>query len=154
MLIQLPTPTKGYMNLGDAMVLLSGWMLGPLYGGLAAAVGSMLADIFSGYFLYAPATFLIKGAMALLGYGVSRLLQAKSKKYMVLSYAVSGIVAETVMIFGYFFFEATVAGYGFAGAWIGVPNNLMQAILGVVLGTLLMTVMDEMHLAERIHIKK
>ena len=65
-IIQIPAPMGGYVNLGDCIVLLSGWMLGPWWGFLAAGAGSMLADLLSGYAYYAPATFLIKGAMALL----------------------------------------------------------------------------------------
>ncbi len=64
--IQIPSPMSGYVNLGDSLVLLSGWMLGPWWGFCAAGIGSMLADVLSGYAYYAPATFLIKGVMALL----------------------------------------------------------------------------------------
>ena len=32
MIIKIPSPLKGYLNLGDCVVLLSGWMLSPLYG--------------------------------------------------------------------------------------------------------------------------
>ena len=38
-LISIPLPI-GYFNLGDAAVLLSAWTLGPLYGVVAAAIGS------------------------------------------------------------------------------------------------------------------
>ncbi|MBQ3176681.1 MAG: ECF transporter S component, partial [Clostridia bacterium] len=75
MVIKIPSPLSGYLNPGDCIVLLSGWLMPPLYGFLAAAVGSALADIFSGYMLYAPVTFLIKGIMALLaslGYSLLR----------------------------------------------------------------------------------
>ena len=59
MVITIPTPTGGFVHLGDGIALLCGWLLGPLFGGVAAALGGMLADLFSGYPLYAPATFLI-----------------------------------------------------------------------------------------------
>ena len=62
MVIKIPSPLKGYLNLGDCVVLLAGWMLSPVYGFLAAGIGSALADVFSGYVLYAPATFVIKAA--------------------------------------------------------------------------------------------
>ena len=65
MIIKIPSPLKGYLNLGDCVVLLSGWLLGPAYGFAAAGIGSALADIFSGYVIYAPATFIIKGLMAI-----------------------------------------------------------------------------------------
>ena len=32
----------------DIVVLLAGWVLGPMYGGAAAGLGSMLADLVSG----------------------------------------------------------------------------------------------------------
>lgn len=43
MVIQVPSPMQGYVNLGDCAVLLSAWVLGPWYGGAAAGLGSMLA---------------------------------------------------------------------------------------------------------------
>ena len=37
MVIKIPVPaTGGYLNLGDAFVLISGWLLGPAYGFFAA----------------------------------------------------------------------------------------------------------------------
>ena len=65
MIIKIPTPLKGYVNLGDCVVLLCGSILSPAYAFLAAGIGSGLADVLSGYLVYAPATFAIKGAMAL-----------------------------------------------------------------------------------------
>ena len=46
MMIRIPSPLKGYLNLGDGIVLLAGWMLPPFYGFLAAGAGSALADLF------------------------------------------------------------------------------------------------------------
>ena len=64
MVIQIPTG-GGYLNPGDCFVQLSGWILGPWYGFIAAGLGSMLSDLFAGYAMYAPGTFLIKGLDAL-----------------------------------------------------------------------------------------
>lgn len=49
MIIKFPTPTFGYIHLGDGFVLLCGVVLGPVGGALAAGIGSMFSDIFSGY---------------------------------------------------------------------------------------------------------
>ena len=57
-IIVIPLP-NGYFNTGDVFVLLSGWFLGPLFGAISAGVGSMLADIISGFAIYAPATFFV-----------------------------------------------------------------------------------------------
>ena len=45
MIIRIPTPTKGYVNLGDCLVNISAWILGPAYGAAAAGIGSAFADI-------------------------------------------------------------------------------------------------------------
>ena len=64
-IIKIPTPgTGGYIHPGDALVILSGIFLGPLYGAAAAGIGSAMADILGGYFFYAPVTMLIKGITA------------------------------------------------------------------------------------------
>ena len=48
MIIRIPTPTLGYIHLGDGLVLLCGILLGPGLGAVAAGIGSMLADLFGG----------------------------------------------------------------------------------------------------------
>ena len=55
MIIRIPTPgTGGYIHPGDALVILSGIILGPLYGFLAAGLGSCLSDFLGGYFSTFP----------------------------------------------------------------------------------------------------
>ena len=76
MVVRVPSPSGGYMNLGDTLVLLSAWLLGPWYGAAAAGIGSALADLI-GYPLYAPATLLIKGGMAI----ITGLLLRKGKGF-------------------------------------------------------------------------
>ena len=51
MIIKIPSPLHGYINLGDAIVLIAGWMFSPMYAFLSAAIGSALADMFSGFIL-------------------------------------------------------------------------------------------------------
>lgn len=55
------TATNGYFNFGESMVYLSAIVGGPLVGLVAGAVGSALSDIITGYGIYAPGTFVIKG---------------------------------------------------------------------------------------------
>lgn len=125
MVIRIPTPNGGYVNMGDALVLVSGWMLGPVYGFFAAGVGSALADLLWGYGAYVPGTLLVKGCMGLIAaltVGKSRLL--------------GGILAEAVMVGGYFLYESTLLGYGMAAA-ASVPGNVTQGAVGLALGLLL-----------------
>lgn len=133
MVIKIPSPLNGYMNLGDCVVLLSGWLLPPFYGFLAAGLGSALADLFAGYMIYAPATFIIKGLMALTAYyGVE--IMHKWKKRL-LPKLCSGAAAEMVMILGYFVLEGVL--YGFGASVVNIPANGIQGIVGLLLGIVL-----------------
>ena len=132
MIIKIPSPLKGYMNLGDCIVLLSGWLLSPFYGFLASGLGSALADIFSGYTLYAPATFVIKGLMALIAFYLFRYMQ--NKVHPLFARIISAVAAEIIMILGYYIFEGFL--YGFIPSLINMPANIIQGVLGLVLSVL------------------
>ena len=65
MSIRIPTPgTGGYIHPGDAIVILCGVFLDPVSAFLAAGIGSCMADLLGGYFIYVPITFVIKGLVA------------------------------------------------------------------------------------------
>ncbi len=136
MIIKIPSPLQGYINLGDCFVLLAGWVLSPLYGFLAAAVGSALADIFAGYALYAPITFIIKGLMALIAYYGFKVLHKKCGNLV--SEILCGGVAEIIMISGYFVFEGFL--YGFIPSLVNIPANAVQGAVGLVLGILIVKI--------------
>jgi 16S rRNA C1402 (ribose-2'-O) methylase RsmI len=74
-----------------------------MYGFLSAGLGSALADILSGYIAYAPATFMIKGLMAVIAFYGFKLFRKKIGKLS--SRIISGTAAEIMMILGYFVFE-------------------------------------------------
>ncbi len=139
MIVKIPSPLKGYINLGDCVVLVAGWMLSPVYGFLAAGIGSALADLLSGYVVYAPATFLMKGCMALIAfYGVKLLRKRLGNLF---SQIVSGIAAESIMISGYYVFEGFL--YGFVPSAVNIPMNILQGIAGIVIGILLIQVFEK-----------
>ena len=142
-LITVPVPmTNGYVNLGDCVVLLSGWVLGPAYGFLAAAIGSSLADLILGFGLYAPATFVIKGLMALVTYFLFKTLSKGNGA--VVPRIISAFVAELIMVAGYCLFESFV--YGFGGAIASVPGNSLQGVFGIIAGTFLAKVLVKKNL--------
>lgn len=136
--ITVPAPT-GYVNLGDCAVLFSAWLLGPVYGGLAAGIGTMLADVLSGYASYAPATFIIKFAMAAAAAMTFRLMEKRSR---LLSSVVGAVVAEAIMIAGYFVYESLILGVGLAAA-ASVPANLVQGFFGGVSGVLMIAALSK-----------
>lgn len=109
MLIAFPLPaTQGFINIGDAGVMITGLLFGPIIGGIAGGFGSMLADIILGYAIYAPATLVIKG---LEGFIVGIIANPR-KLYRKFNYRdVIGVIAGgLIMVFGYYFYEILLYG--------------------------------------------
>ena len=101
LVIQIPYPgTSGYFNFGDTMVMLGGFLLGPVGGFFAGGVGSALADVISGYTFYAPITLVVKGFEGMaVGY-----FSFKVKKHVRLSKwdIVGVVIGAIIMLTGYF----------------------------------------------------
>jgi uncharacterized membrane protein len=136
MIIAVPSPAGGYIHPGDGFVLLSGIILGPFYGGLAAGIGSMLADLLLGYSGYALATLIIKGMAAVVGVSVYRLLRKNNKPH-ILPLLIAGIFGGITVTSGYLIFESFVLGLGLATALLNVPANLVQNTFGILVSILL-----------------
>ncbi len=139
-IVKIPSPaTNGYFNLGDCFVILSGLLLSPIYGALAAGLGSALADILSGYVQYVPATFIIKALMAFSVYFVFKAFRGKKNFFSKLC---AGFTAEAIMVLGYFGYEALILGYGLAAAG-SVFSNVMQGIVGIVAALAISVAIDK-----------
>ena len=149
MIIQIPSPMNGYVNLGDCFVLLGGIVLGPVWGFLAGGVGSMLADIITGYAHYAPGTFLIKGLMALVLVLIYKSVSSKISHNI--AYLIGSVAAELVMIVGYFGYASLILGKGIAAA-SSIPGNIMQGIFGVVSSFILIKIISKIRVLKNIGI--
>ena len=132
---KVPVPvTGGYVHLGDGMVFLAAMLLGPM-GVAASAVGSALSDLVGGYITYLVPTFLIKGVMALIAWKLY-----KPGKW--LQTAIAFIIAEAVMVAGYFVFETVL--YGVPAALGAVGPNAIQGAAGVAVGLLCATLVPRL----------
>ena len=144
MVIQIPSPMNGFVNLGDCFVLLSGWLLGPWWGAAAGGIGSMLADLLLGYGHYAPGTLIIKGAMALAAALIFKAFRKNGAGALV-----SGVVAEIIMVAGYFGYAGLLLGKGI-GAAASIPGNLVQGAMGMVIGLVLLVVLKRSKALEKL----
>lgn len=130
MLISIPFPlTRGYFNLGDAMVMLAGLLLGAQLGGIVGGVGSAIADVLLGFGYFAPMTLFIKGTEGFLTglIGHNRKLPIK---------VVSCIAGAIAMLVGYFSVETPLYGIGAAIAEL-VGINILQVSIGTVVALIL-----------------
>jgi uncharacterized membrane protein len=146
MFFMVPLPGNGYANFGDCFVIVGGLVLGPVYGVIAAAVGSAISDIFLGYAAYAPATFVIKGLMALAAFGIFSLAKSRLSK-QIISVILAALTAEIAMVLGYFLFEIPL--YGLQTAMVDIVGNSVQGIVGMVSGVIVYVAADKVGVFKR-----
>lgn len=138
MSIRIPTPvTGGYIHPGDAVVILSGVILGPVWGLLAAGIGSALADLIGGYLFYVPITFAIKGAVAFIA-GIVYHKYGKTQKSRYICVILGGVTDIILVAGGYFLCEFPVYG---AAAAASIPANLVQGVSGLIIAFVLYPVL-------------
>ncbi len=124
--IKLPVPgTNGYIHIGDGAIFLAAALLGP-YAAIPAAIGSAIADMLGGYYVYMLPTAVIKGVMGLIA---GRFIE---NKVICVRNILIFVICELLMAAGYFAFEWAL--YGIAAAIGAVVPNLIQGAAGVVLG--------------------
>ena len=134
MSIRIPTPgTDGYIHPGDAIVILSGVILGPVWGFLAGGIGSALSDLIGGYFIYVPITFVIKGLVALAA-GLLYQKIGKNQKSRYIAVILGGVADIILVAGGYFVCEFFIYG---AGAAASIPANIIQGVGGLVISCIL-----------------
>lgn len=76
--LQVYTPaTRGYFNLGEVAIYTIAALTSPLSAGIAGGVGSALADLVTGYGIFAPGTLVIKFTE---GFAASLLISSFRKK--------------------------------------------------------------------------
>lgn len=138
MMIKIPTPLGGYINLGDSLILLSVWVLPVQYSVMAAGIGSAFADLLSGYVLYAPATLIIKGIMAFVA---GAIYKKQNKNFSLLA---SAAVAELIMVIGYYAFEGFI--YGFGASLINIPANAIQGVASIIISLLILKIYKKIRL--------
>ena len=140
--IRIPSPfTQGYVHLGDTMIFLSVLLLGKKGGAVASGFGSALADVLGGYAVYAPWTFLIKALMAfIMGAFLEASLKKEKRHIMIGSVSLTEIIgmilAGMEMVMGYALVDGVFAGNILSG-FLGVPFNIGQFAVGMVLATIL-----------------
>ena len=128
---RIPFPMiLGYFNLGDAVVLIAGAQFGGLTGAFAGAVGSAAADLFTGGYIFAPVTFIVKGAEGFIAGTLAR----GSKRGLTIAL----VLGAAFMVAGYFAAEATILAaldraFGIGAAIAELPINVAQGVLSVAL---------------------
>ena len=78
--IPITAGTSTAIHIANAIVVLSSWFLGPVYGGLAGAIGLSIADVIDPrYITSAPKTFLLKFIIGFVSGSVAKHFNLRQK---------------------------------------------------------------------------
>ena len=131
--VQIPVG-YGYINFGDALIFISASMLGPIGGAIVGALGSSLADIFSGFVIYAPFTFVIKGGEGFLC-GILYLYVFKRRR-PILRRLFSMLIAGLLVVVGYFLTDLIL--FGWAASLFNFISGPVQVGVSLVIAMIVM----------------
>lgn len=139
---RIPT-ALGYVHPGDGFVLIAASLLPLPYGILASAIGGALADLLTGYAIWAPATFIIKGLMALC-------ISSMGKRAVSLRNILGIIPAILINAGGYYLYQSIFISGNFLAALPEIPFNLLQTAVGGVIFILIGKLFDRTSLKQMI----
>ena len=129
--LKLPIASmQGYIHPGDFIIYLSTVFCGP-YSLICSALGGALADIISGFPVWAFPTAIIK-ALNCVPFLLINKKSDKCKNKILNRYSVGAlIVSSFITVFGYMFFEIFL--YSFPTALADIPGNTIQALASAAL---------------------
>ena len=118
--IKIPT-VNGYVHIGDGLIFLASSLLPPQYAIAAAILGGSLGDIIGGYFIWVPATALIKGFTA-------ACFSSKTKKIISARNIIALFISLILCVGGYYLFEAVFIADNFISPLASVLPNVGQIV--------------------------
>lgn len=123
--LSIPVP-GGHLYFNDVVIDTAAMLMDPLSAFIACGVGAFLGDL-----LFYPAPMFV----SLITHGLQALvISLLCRKDQPLLSLLSFLLAEAVMVLGYFLLEWAL--YGVASAAAAIGPNVVQGIAGVLIGML------------------
>ena len=138
--LHIPT-TNGYVHCGDGFIFIAACILPMPYSIMVGVLGAMLADLLTGFAIWAPGSMIIKGLLALL-------FTCKSNKIITKRNLAMLLPAALISAAGYCLYEALITG-SFIAALAGIPASLVQALASSVVFVALGAAMDKYNLKKK-----
>jgi len=133
----MPNANGGYVHLGDAAIFLAACILPSPYACAVAAVGAGLADIISGFAIWAPATIIIKILIVLM-------FTSEKNKILCKRNVVALAPALFITVAGYYVSEAIIYG-NWATPVASVMGNVIQWLGSSIVYTLVAISLDKVN---------
>lgn len=135
MIPQIPTGTGGYVHFGDSIIYVTAAFLGPIAGAFVGAIGHSLADLLSGYVIFAIATFIIKG---IIGFSIGKILYGK---FSPARFVIAAVVSLLIVTLGYFIAEIPM--FGVETAAVVFISSPVQWLMSVVASAVFIPIINK-----------
>lgn len=133
--LHIPSHT-GYTHVGDGIIYLAACLLPLPNAVFVGALGGLLADVLSGFALWAPGTVIIKAAAVFL-------FTSREKKILNFRNTVALLPASAICIGGYYLYESLITG-NFVSPLAGIPGYITQSVLSSLLFILVGFALDKL----------
>ena len=138
--LHIPT-YNGYVHGGDGFIFLAACILPMPYSIIVGVLGAMLADLLTGFAIWAPGSMLIKGLLAVLFCCRKDQILTKRNLLMLLP-------ATLISTVGYYVYEGLITS-NFLAALAGIPGSLIQAVASSILFVVVGAVMDKCNIKKK-----
>ena len=139
--LHIPT-YNGYVHCGDGLIFLAACLMPMPYSIVIGATGAMLADLLTGFAIWAPGSMIIKGLLTLL-------FTTKSTKIITKRNLVMLLPAALISTVGYYLYEVLITG-SFTASLSGIPASLIQALVSSILFVVAGLPMDKYNVKKKI----
>ena len=132
--IPVTAGTSTAIHIANAVVVLSAWFLGPIYGGLSGAVGLSIADVFDPrYITSAPKTFLLKFLIGFIAGTLANRFHLREKEERKEIISITAISAAAAL--GFNVIADPIVGYFYRKYLLGIPQEAAKIIATWVAGS-------------------
>ncbi len=138
--LHIPSHT-GYTHVGDAFVYLAACLLPLPYAAFAGAAGAFLADVLTGFALWAPASIIIKAAATMF-------FTAKTDRILTPRNVLALLPASMLCMGGYYGYEVLITANAIAPL-AGIWGYVAQCVLSSALFLMLAALWDKLNLRSR-----
>ena len=138
--LHIPT-YNGYVHCGDGLIFIAACILPMPYSVMVGVLGALLADLLTGFAIWAPGSVVIKGMLAILFTCKSNKIITKRNLFMLLP-------AALISALGYYLYEALITG-SLVASLAGIPGSLVQAVASSVVFVALGIAMDKYNVKKR-----
>ena len=139
--LHIPT-YNGYVHCGDGLIILAACILPMPYAVAVGAVGAALADLLTGFAIWAPGSMIIKALIA-------TLFSCKAKKIVTSRNLIMLIPAAVISALGYYLYEALITG-SLIASLAGIPASIVQAVASSIVFVAAGVAMDKYNLKNKL----